>query len=231
MKNKISHIKAIIFDLDDTLIDTYGLLIIPLEMKSAEKMVQIDGSLPSPDELAALLLEIRRKNPGNLEKEFQKRIPRITENVWQARRRVFKKISLSGLFIDQQIKLFLETLKSKYHLYLLTEGDLDFQNAKINLLEIRNLFKEIVSISKESGKNKEEAILSLLQINQYESGSVLVVGNRLDKEIRAAARLGMPAVWIRHGEGCEMTPDTPTGSPDFIFENILELQKLFNVKA
>ncbi len=228
MKNKINHLEAIIFDLDDTLIDTHALLINQLEFKSAQKMVQIEPSLPSPDELTALLLEIRRKAPGRIEEEIQKRVPGITGNILEARRSVFKKISLNGLFIDPGVKLLLETLKRNYHLYLVTEGDTDFQNSKIGRLGIRSLFKEIVIISKDSKESKEGAMQTLLKKNHYVPGAVLVVGNRLDREICAAARLGMPTVWIKHGEGCDMSPDRQAGFPDFIVENILKLPEAIN---
>jgi len=229
-----ARIAAIVFDLDDTLVDTFSMLITPLEVDAARRAVQKSRALPDSDELAALLLEIGRTNPAKLEQELIRQVPDAVDEILEARQEALNDLVLERLCIDPQVKLLLRELSGDYSLYLLTEGDSEFQNAKIDHLGIRAFFNEVKTASP-GPEGKQKAITSLLEEYHYAPSSVLIVGNRLDKEIYTGNKLGMTTVWVRHGEGCAMCPGKDTGlsEPDYTVpnhtvENVLELREILD---
>jgi FMN phosphatase YigB (HAD superfamily) len=221
------QIETVVFDLDDTLVDTSSLLIAPLEIEAARRMVQVDPSLPDPDELAGLVLELRKTGPSAVEQELVRLLPGLTEEVLEARRRVFTGLTPRRLFIDPRVERLLQGLYGRSTLYLLTEGDLDFQSAKIDHLGIRSFFTEVV-ITPPGPGSKHGALVSLLERRRHPPGSVLVVGNRLDREIRAGNRLGITTVWIRRGEGSAVLPGEQSGLPDYTVNDVGELCQVFD---
>ena len=102
-----------------------------------------------------------------------------------------------------------------------------FQSAKTDYLKIHTFFKGIEFASADP-ESKQKAIASLLEKHRYTPGSVLIIGNRLDKEIRAGNTLGITTIWVKHGEGCAMIPGEHTGRPNHTIEDVLELRELLN---
>jgi putative hydrolase of the HAD superfamily len=131
--------------------------------------------------------------------------------------------------MDPQIKMLLKELERKCRLFLLTEGNANFQNSKIDCLGIRQYFAKIVMASA-SKNNKRQQIASLMDEHKLEKDSTLIIGNRLDKEIIAGNQLGIKTVWIRHGEGCEMVNSSKNGIPDYTFSSILEIRDALGKK-
>lgn len=219
-------VKAIVFDLDDTLVDTFGQIIAPLEVKAAEKMQQLDSRLPAPDELAEILLTAGKKSPSLIEEELRQEIPFISDKVLEARRRVFDNIDLSGIFVEEEIKLLLRQLRGKkYRLFLLTKGELAYQNRKLEQLGIRAMFDEIKIVS----DSKRDALKAIATRYNLAPDSILVVGNRLDEEILDGSILKMPTVWVRRGEGSTPSMDDLMNiKPTFEVTHVVELRKILD---
>jgi putative hydrolase of the HAD superfamily len=220
-------INTVVFDLDDTLVDTSSLLIAPLEIEAARRMVELVPSLPEPGELAALVMELRRIGPSLVEQELARLLPGLTEDVLEARRQTFAGLTPSRLTIDPRVKRLLRELHDRATLYLLTEGDFDFQSRKIDHLGIRPFFTEVV-IAPPGPDSKRDALVSLLERGRHLPAAVVVVGNRLDREIRAGNRLGVTTVWVRRGEGSGVPPDERSGLPDHTVEDVGELCDVFD---
>ena len=221
------QIDTVIFDLDDTLVDTSSLLIAPLEIEAARRMVELAPSLPDPDELAALVMELRRTGPGRIERELARILPGVTEEVLEARRRTFAGLTPHRLTLESRIRRLLRELHDRATLYLLTEGDFDFQSSKIDHLGIRSFFTEVV-IAPPGPDSKRDALVLLLKRGRHPPASVVVVGNRLDREIRAGNRLGVTTVWVRRGEGSGVIPDEGSGLPDHTVHDVVELCDVFD---
>jgi FMN phosphatase YigB (HAD superfamily) len=221
------QIDTVVFDLDDTLVDTFSLLVAPLEIEAARRMVQVAPFLPDPDELAGLVLELRKADPSVVEQELVRLLPGVTEEVLEARRQTFTGLAPRRLFIDPRVKRLLQDLRDRATLYLLTEGDFDFQNAKIDHLGIRSFFREVVIVPPGPGA-KHGALVSLLERGRHPPASVVVVGNRLDREIRAGNRLGVATVWVRRGEGSAALPGKDASLPHHTVDDVAELCQLFD---
>lgn len=129
---------TIIFDFDDTLFDT------------AELKKIIFGKLESfgiHKEIVESTYAESQKGNSNyslhshiqlIKEKYNHFIP---ENIYQW----FSSIDFS-LYLFPDSKTCLQELSQKHYLVLLTKGDLDFQNMKINSCDIRKYFKEIYII-------------------------------------------------------------------------------------
>ena len=217
-------LSAIVFDLDDTLIDTFSMLIEPLEKRAAKAMFQESDSQITEEKLAALLLEARKKDPSTVDDRVRAMIAGVTPDMFSARRRVLTDVPLDNLRIDPSVLTLLQDL---YHfkLYLVTEGDWDFQNAKIEKLRLRGrIFQDIAIVESEKEEDKEQKIAALLEKVGINPNDALIVGNRLDKEILAGENLGAPTVWVQHGEGSKANLEDGRREPDYTIDSILKLR-------
>lgn len=215
------RVEAIVFDLDDTIVDTFKLLIEPLEARAVTAMLAAETLEADSGRIKELILRLRRDAPERVEELLAQNLPGLTEKALKARRSVFAHASLGNLRIEPAVRRMLQALAPRYDTYLLTVGHADFQNRKLDGLGIRELFKAIAVLP--SGREEtKESWLSSLASSGYRAESVIVVGNRLDNEIRAGNRLGMTTVWVRRGEGSGLVPCDETGEPRYVISDIEE---------
>lgn len=215
------EVAAIVFDLDDTLIDTFSQLIVPLEERAARRM--IESGYPDLDvgRVASRMLEARRASPDKIEELVSREAAAHSAACLAARRAVLSDVPLDGLSIDPRVPDLLRELGKSYKLYLMSEGSWAFQNAKIDAVALRPLFEEIVIVQTDLEEVKERKLAELLGRRNLSPSSVVIVGNRLDKEILAGSKLGMTTIWVRHGEGSEVPLGPETGVPSYVVESIL----------
>jgi FMN phosphatase YigB (HAD superfamily) len=235
-----AQLRAIVFDLDDTLVDTFGCFIVPLETVAAKRMFEV-GLGPSVKDVVETLRHISMTNPDEMELMLPKRFPGTPKRNMKRALDIWEELHSSPMSLNKlrefggrisQYKIgpllrqMLEEMSDRYHLYLLTAGDPDFQNEKIDHLGLRDLFEHnILIVNSKSNDTKQGKMSDLLHSHDYEPGSVVVVGNRLDHEIRAGIKLGLITVWLRKGEGSAIQPGSLTGKPDCIIEDIMELDE------
>jgi FMN phosphatase YigB (HAD superfamily) len=214
-------IEALIFDLDDTIVDTFASLIEPLEREAADEMVAAGMRDADANEVVELILRLRQEEPDSIEERLVEKYPEAEGRALEARRKVFAHASPDKLRIEPAVKEMLRELSKRYDTYLLTTGRTDFQNRKLDNLEIRGLFKEVEVLASGSEETKERWLASLIE-RGYDAQAVVVVGNRLDNEIKAGHRLGMITVWMKYGEGSGLIPCEETGHPDYVIRDISE---------
>jgi putative hydrolase of the HAD superfamily len=207
---------AIFIDLDDTLVDTFGLLITPLEQQAASVICRCTKVPFTASQLTAILLELRTKTPAGLRDELRLLLGAAAEPALALRDRVFAEFSIDALAITPEIVALLKQLSADHVLVLVTEGRADIQKRKIQHLQIENLFDDILVIDPSTRTDKEFAINKYLHSRHMSPQQAIVVGNRLDREIAAGNRLGTVTVWLRSGEGREMSPEEPDTVPDAV---------------
>ena len=225
-KLKPSMIDAIIFDLDDTLIDTFGFLITPLERRTAKAMIEAGLQVRDATELACALLQCRRETPHDIRSGLKRSGIECSRKAFAKRKELLEDVALDHLVLSAEVENLLRSFYNHFDLYLLTSGSLEFQTAKVDKLGIRQYFREIVVVNAGTHLIKARALENLASDRGLEHGRVLVVGNRLDQEIAAASSLGMLTVWIKHGEGSAMPPIKGRGEPDFSMDSVLGLPSL-----
>lgn len=225
--------KAIIFDLDDTLVDTFTSLIVPLEMKAVREMVAAGMSEADEERVVALILQLRRDDPNSIEEILLREFPNAAGYALTARRSVLANASPDKLTIDPRVKYMIQGLSNRYDQYLVTTGPSEFQRRKIEQLGIGELFRDVVILSSDSEETKESWLGSLIHGRcqpKYHPGyypnSLIVVGNRLDNEIQAGNKLGMTTVWVKSGEGSGLLPNSRTGQPTYSISTIHEIPQI-----
>jgi putative hydrolase of the HAD superfamily len=80
--------------------------------------------------------------------------------------------------------------------FIVTTGFTKMQQSKIDRLELAKDFKEIHIIDPTITKrSKKDVIADIIQRHEYDKDDVLVVGDDVNSEIKAAQELGVDAVW------------------------------------
>src|ERR1700730_4266520 len=114
--------KTIFIDLDDTLVDTFNLLITPLERAAAREICQSEGSPFRAEQLAERLLELRKRSPGELEGKIRELLKADADRALAVGERIFSDFSVAPLTICDKIITTLKLLAQDYSLVLVTEG-------------------------------------------------------------------------------------------------------------
>ncbi len=209
----------LIFDLDDTLIPT-SMDITPKKLEQALKRM-IQGGLPvNFEQTRELLLSMNKeaKRSSEVIREFTS-----VMNGTCMHAEIGLKVLEEGLGeiqINEVVGLnnFLKILKERYKLVIVTGGNPQVQEEKIDLYGIdRTLFEEIVV---EEWGQKERAYHRLKE----KFGPFLVVGDRIANDLSCAKKLGGITIHIRQGRGEFEPKDHP--DVDFEITTIKELTEV-----
>lgn len=222
--------KSIIFDLDDTLLDTSGFLIPIAARESCQAM--IDAGLNCDLETClSIRTSLLKSNPRSqiyrdLAETIGVRADTYVNDVAFAGHKAFHSRN-----VEENIRLregaidLLESLHGRYRLFLVTAGDPRTQNRKIELLKIAYFFEQIEVVDVLT-QTKQQAFAKL----QKEFGGTpfeyLSVGNRVDSDIAPAKRLGWQTCWVRYGEHIHMKPENAEETADFQIEELKDLPQV-----
>lgn len=193
-------IKAVFFDLDDTLYDTSGFAKLA---RRAAINVMIDAGLPlSSDEAYRMLKGIIREKGSNYDKHFNV----LTKRVFGEEKPLL--IAL-GMITYHNVKfallrLFPETmstliyLKSKgYHLGVISNGVTIKQWEKLIRLGLHHFFDEVVT-SQEAGVEKPDERIFQLALDKMgcKAEKSVMIGNKFSDDISGAINIGMSAILV-----------------------------------
>ncbi len=190
-------IKAIIFDLDDTLYDCSGTLVLKRK-KLAAKIIS-KAIKCSEAEALKLQLEIEKRLGPKAD------IAREIANLYNLPEEFCKEFTntINTLEVDDAI-LFPDTMDSiielksiGYKLFLVTFGNRKMQEKKINVLGLEGAFDEIIIT--ENPRGKEKCFKEILTKYYLEPEQILCVGDKIKDEIEAGKRLGMSTALMKHG--------------------------------
>ncbi len=219
----MNKIKAIIFDLDDTLFDC-GVLREQAMHRASKSM--INNGLPL-----------------SISEAYEKQIYYF--NKFGPRCDVFNKMALEfnikeREFVDNALKvynsdevgkieLFPDTLKTlrklrkKYKLVVITAGLYKRQINKIKALKLETEIDEIIINDIEKDPDKGNDFERVLNESGFSADSFVVVGDRIHSEIRIGNRLGMNTVQLLHGKYKDMKSKNELEEPDYRINKISEL--------
>ncbi|XP_072168049.1 N-acylneuraminate-9-phosphatase-like [Diadema setosum] len=230
------RIAAVIFDLDNTLIWT--------KQSDANAFVQvtrfIKKEIPSSnaEEIVATfrkLLLAAEKDPDNKvpidewRTALWKKALNSNQNEEFASRvyQLWKKLRLEGLYFDEEVKLLLKSLRLKYKLALLTNGDSQVQREKIAQIGAEDYFDEIIISGDHAEAKPHPSIFKTsCKLLGVESAQCIMVGDSQDTDIQGGTNAKMLAtVWINpHGK----QPSQDFVKPDYTIKSVLELDGVLN---
>lgn len=217
-------IQAIAIDLDDTLIDTSGLLV-PTAARLACEAMKKAGLACSFEDCMRWRAELA---PDHSHKEIFHLIARragATEPALPGAvgadflgavgaREFYNPAIPTPLPLLPDADETLKALEGKYLLFLVTSGVPETQWKKIRAAGLEARFQGIFVVDKFNGEHKGDAFQQILDVWKLEPASLLSVGNRLREEIRHAKRLGARTCYFEYGEHVGETPEKPEDNPD-----------------
>jgi len=228
-----ARIKAVIFDLDDTLYDCANTLVEAARRRAASAMVRV--GFPGTEKAAYEKQAGLQKKFGpkisvfdamcegaNLNQELSKRIVDAALAAYNA-----EEVGKIRLFPD--VKQTLKKLKERgIKLILVTSGNPARQKRKIKILKIGRLFGLILihDINKETPK--EGFLKKPMQKFNLKPDEILSVGDRPFSEIKISNRLGYRTAQFLFGRFKSIPAKSDLEEPDYRISRISELLRIID---
>ncbi|MFH1222499.1 MAG: HAD family hydrolase [Candidatus Micrarchaeota archaeon] len=221
----MTQIKALFFDLDDTLHDFNRASGTALE----EVYEKIAGRYKlDKTQLKDRYSELRKEAEehafldGRLSSEYRMERFRNLLRIYNIEDEKFvaELVHLYTKQLEKQIRPFpgiealLSKLCQKYELYIVTEGPVDAQQRAIEILGIKNYFKRIF-ISGEARKRKAtgELFAHAIKETMHSPQEILLVGDSYKRDVLGGLKTGLKVIWVNFRN--EKTQD---GSPRHYYE-------------
>ncbi len=213
----------IIFDLDDTLIDTSGSTV-PVKLKDALKaMVQAGLKVPSFDKALDLLTEVDSRSPNGEEsiRTFLRNIKADSSFAVIGAAEFYK-----PLHEDITVKLLqgarevLSVLQRKYTLVLVSKGSKELQYQKMKKAGIdTSIFSKIIITEEYNKRQKYEEIMKEFKSTPLDT---IVVGDKFYSDLLPAKELGIKTVQVLWGRALKY----PEEGADYKIKTLRDLPKI-----
>lgn len=227
----MSSIKCIAFDLDDTLLDTSGILVPEASRRACQAMINygLECELQQCLDLRGQL---------TIDHSHTEIFPIIAErySCTQPEQAIAAAIRE---FYNPEIPDFLpplpgvienlEYLSTKYQLFVVTMGNQATQLKKVNALKISHYFEKIYVVDSLQQQKKRKAFEDIIASHNIQPEELLSIGNRISSEIRDANVLGAKSCHFYFGEHRDEPFGTPFDKPHFIIKNHRELRSTCNL--
>ncbi len=214
-------IKAIAFDLDDTLIDTTHLLV-PAASRSAYEAMTSAGLQCSFETFE------RERKAGALSMKHEMIFQLLAQKYapaekWQTSAQAgslafYNPVIPSHLPLLPGARENLENLSKRYALFLVTSGHPDTQTKKAEASQTRGFFQKFFMIDGRNKQRKSLAFKEIISSLNLSPANLLSVGNRLSQEIHDAKELGSQTCYFKFGEHVGEQPRNEFEIPDFVIE-------------
>lgn len=218
-------VTTIAFDLDDTLLDTSGLLV-PAASQQAFSILISNG-------LKLSLAECEKQRLNLIKTISHKDLFRhLANNHGTEKTQLAVPLAIRAFYepeIPEKLPLIsnaesvLKTLAPKYHLYIVTAGFETGQKNKIKSLNIEKYFKKVFVVNSLNGDRKLAAFKEILKLENIQPQNLLCVGNSLSSEMKDAKELGAVSCYFEFGEERGQIPTNPALKPDYHIQQIEQL--------
>jgi putative hydrolase of the HAD superfamily len=219
----MNNIKAILFDLDNTILDrtstfnnfTNSFLKIyfdHIEVKQEifDRIIYLDqDGYKDKKELFSELLE---ELPWKMK-------PLQTELL-----DFYKTEYVKNAVLMEHTREILQHIRKKYKTGLITNGNTSIQYGKIDILEIRSDF-DLIIVSEEAGIKKPDPKIFELALTKLELSpeQCIFIGDHPVNDIEGAAKIGMKTIWMKVNQPWK---DELTAKPIYSIEKLNELYEL-----
>ena len=136
------------------------------------------------------------------------------------------------LWDKENAQLFSETkemlvyLKEKgYRLGVLTVNDNTNEKEKIQIMKevgIYEFFDKVVGTKRKDKKTIEEVASTW----DFPYEEIMIIGDRVHSDVRAANEAGAHSIWIRRGKFANELPNTETGEPCHTISTLQEIKDI-----
>jgi len=223
-------IKAILFDLDDTLYDCTGSLVEVARRRAARALVDA-GLQMSLQEAYDLQIKLQEAH-GPRFNVFE----RIAENhglddsaIHQALE-AYHSDEVEGVKLFDDVEQTLKTLREEgFKLALISTGVHNRQEKKVELLGLKPYFDHIEINDSERGYLTQQVFEHVLSRFSVRGDEAVVVGDRIYSELRIGKTYGMTTVQMLHGRFKDLIPETAEERPDYQISRIAELTNVLRL--
>ena len=214
-------IKAIFFDIDNTLYDTAKFA--ERARRNAINAMREAGLKASEEEAYKALLKVIARRTSNYDKHFDEMVESLDQKsnprIVAAGICAYHNTKASILAYPEVKNMLLELRESGYKLYVASEGDSLKQWDKLIRLGLDHLFHDVF-VTEEVGRKKSRAfyvaIAKKLKLNPREC---VMVGDSEEKDSIPAGEAGMKTILVTHdGKG--------RGKADLVIRDLSELKKM-----
>jgi putative hydrolase of the HAD superfamily len=224
-------IKAVIFDLDDTLYDCSGTLS-KNRRKEIVKVVMKHRNC-SEEEAAEVLQKDEDVRKYGRYEGLASRLGLPPAFLEEIRTTLQKSPDLNQIKLFPDVSPTLNELRGQgLKLFLVTSGNYEEQEAKVKHLKLSasdGLIDEVMIVKRDGeGTAKGRCFQHLLEKYSLEPGEVLCVGDRIEDELSAAKALGIQTAILKHGQHYERFANSPHREmlPDFFINSPGDLVSL-----
>jgi len=237
MVKKAGNIKAIIFDLDDTLYDCSGTLVVRGRRQVAKTIARLINS----SEEAAYQLQLDMEEKYGVKANIYEKIVshyHLPGTYAQELLEEFVHVDISDITVFPDVIDTMIQLKGRgYRMVLVTSGDKEIQRKKIDVLGLNNrYFDDIVITERNKGQPKKACFQEIMKRYDLQAEEFVCVGDKIDDELTASKSLGMVTVMFEHGRhyNAYLKVQDKYIKPDYFIKhirNILELRILNNLQV
>ncbi len=224
-------IKAVIFDLDDTLFDTFGQLVTPANREACQAMK--DAGLNAALD-TCILKKMEFSKDASRQDVYKKLVAFFglrsgvkSETVTAAGFDAFhnRKV-IEDITPFDDCHSTLATLKKKYRLFLVTLGNPPTQKKKVEKLKLEPFFEKVIYVDVKDSHDKTGAFREIQKLTGFEPQNCVVVGNRIDLEIANGKSLNMQTILMNHGEYTHLIPRSDFERSDATITSLNTLTEL-----
>ncbi|MDI3497038.1 HAD-IIIA family hydrolase [Archaeoglobus sp.] len=209
---KKTEIKAVIFDLDNTLLD-----FVEAKIKACKAVIERIGKGNSEELLNYFLRGKHGFESHENIADYLINLDVYSDELYRECCEIYEKAKLENVRVYDGIKDVLETLKRKYRLAVVTDAENGHALSRLEKAGLKSFFDVIVSADM-TGKRKPEpdSILLALERLGVEPEEAAIVGDSLRRDIEAGKRLGMLTIYAAYGDRNFF--ESRKGDADFVAE-------------
>ncbi len=229
-----ANIRIIIFDLDDTLYDCNGTLVLRGRRQVAKTIAKMINC--SEEESYHLQTKIEDKY-GIRTNVYEKIVALYNLPNRYARELLeeFIHVDISNITLFPDVMNTLKQMKSQgYKLILVTSGEKQVQKKKIDVLGLNdNYFDEILITDRTNGQTKRNCFKEIIQRYSLKPEEIVCIGDKIDDELAAGKSLGMVTVMFEHGRHYKayLKEQGKHINPNYSIKRIKDLLEILNLET
>ena len=228
-------VKAILFDLDNTLVDLFKLKQMSVEAAVA---AMIDAGLKFPrDEVIKIIDEVYKEKGIEYQYVFndvlKKLINKIDYKVLAAGISAYRKIKKAHLDpYPTVIPTLLKLMKQGYKIGIISDAPNIQIWTRLCDTKLQHFFEFVISAEDTERKPHSLPFEKALKILEIEPSEVLMVGDSIERDVVGAKRVGMKTALAKYGEpgikvvGIEKIEEKSKAEPDYVLEKFEDLLKI-----
>ncbi|MDA0837070.1 MAG: uridine diphosphate-N-acetylglucosamine-binding protein YvcK [Planctomycetota bacterium] len=223
-------IKAILFDLDDTLYDCTGSLVEVARRRAARALVAagLQMSLQEAYDLQIKLQEAHGPRFNVFERIAENH--GLDDSAIHHALEAYHNDEVEGIKLFEDVERTLRALREEgYKLSLISTGVHNRQEKKVELLGLKPLFDHIEINDSERGYLTQQVFEHVLSRFRVRGDEAVVVGDRIYSELRIGKTYGMTTVQMLHGRFKDLIPETTEERPDYRISRISELTNVLHL--